>query len=196
MVGTQTVLNDLPSLNVRDCVHPINRQPIKLIVDPAGKVWHPPKEKRRALAEKLFVEGSKSVVFIKESVSESGSPFENLDRVCCIKLSESKFFQDMVIQLESETIKSFAGQTLQSILVEGGPRLITMLDELKMIDVYHTFIGSCFLGGEKNRIYRDLKSPIADKRSLKLMASFSLENDVVMEMIPVDHHQTLFSNLD
>lgn len=204
LVGAGTVLNDFPSLTVRDTPLLIKRNPLKIIFDPNGRILTCSKEQQSRLRQKTFCGTSKTLLLVDEHVLERtlphsqewGGEIYNSNEVKILPLkkqdSADHSASEIISYLSKSFIKDFLGRPLQSILVEGGPRLLTMFFEKELFDVAHTFIAPFVLGGSKNRLftngYKNFITPPTREVSFvtrwHTAAQIGLGNDVLIEMLP------------
>ncbi|SME93793.1 diaminohydroxyphosphoribosylaminopyrimidine deaminase [Pseudobacteriovorax antillogorgiicola] len=181
MVGSGTVIADIPSLNVRDCRGPINRSPVKIIIDPKGRILSIDSEIQRHLIRKTFA-GEPTIYCGPEHKS---SWLSHVDMVHSIEL-KGPIDADLVARL-NDCYQSLKDRPLQSIFVEGGPSLLNRLIGQGLIDVFHTFQRPSILGGHENRLGTAGKEPqrrlMAEKQDLYLLASIVLGQDIVVESL-------------
>lgn len=116
LVGTQTVLDDNPSLNVRDWQ---GNHPIRIILD-----------RKNRLSQELFVFNSdeKTIVF-----SESAKDFKNEK---CV--SEVLNFNENLAQ---EICNSLFQHNIQSVIIEGGAKAIQTFIDANLWDEARVFKG-------------------------------------------------------
>lgn len=204
LVGAGTVLNDFPSLTVRDIPLSTKRNPLKIVFDPNGRTLTCSKEQQSLLKQKTFCEGSKTLLLIDEHVLERSLPHSqewngeicnsNEVKILPLKKQDSSGYSasEILGYLSKTSIKDFLGRPLQSILVEGGPRLLTMFVQEELFDVAHTMTAPFVLGGSKNRLftngYKKFITPPTREVSLvtrwHMAAQIGLGNDVLIEMLP------------
>lgn len=209
MVGAGTLIADIPSLNVRDCAKPINRDPTKILFDPNGRVLSASSTLRKKLIEKTFTKNSPIIYAISKKALHASDDIwiKKLDiNLFIMELSTDTPIEECLDSLNNDAITQFLKLPLQSIFVEGGPTLLTHLLRQDRIDCFHTFIAPSFMGGIFNRIGRinepiagenrdtNLNRPVACSamKRYKLMAVNQLGADIVMEYIPKDRFQRCF----
>jgi diaminohydroxyphosphoribosylaminopyrimidine deaminase/5-amino-6-(5-phosphoribosylamino)uracil reductase len=125
LVGTQTVLDDNPSLNVRDWK---GNQPIKIVLD-----------RQNRLDEGLAVFNSKEKTIV---ISEAKKTFKNEK---CI--SEAVNFKENLAQ---EICTILFKNNIQSVIIEGGARTLQLFMDANLWDEARIFKGAnSFLEGTK-----------------------------------------------
>lgn len=205
LVGAGTVLRDIPQLSVRSCSQPINRQPMKIVFDPKGKLLTCPEHIQKLLSEKLLVPSIPVIIFTHEKfLLLAQNPWVEYlmqsEQILFLTFKEEDYLWDNISShLQSEVVKRHFGKPLQSILVEGGPKLLTQLLAANLLDICHVFITPILVGGVANRIMNPLSLSLGEmaftsskyvggKLSLasqhKLIAQNRLGNDICMEFIP------------
>ena len=121
LVGTQTVIDDNPKLNVRDWAR--NNQPIRLVIDKSGRI---------PAQSHIFDNQQPTVVFSEKAVSSGKENiiFERLD-----------FDKDIVPQLA----KVLYSRGIQSIIVEGGRQTLQSFIDVGIWDEARIFVGDASL---------------------------------------------------
>ena len=182
-VGSNTVIEDAPRLNTRDCAGPYNRQPVKAIFDPSSRLYNLSNdlvEKLRTStfspeAEIIYMGSKKSAQQIKSLYQLKDFEFIDWNR----KSSISEF--EYVIAKAYENIK---GKALQSIFIEGGAKLHAVMMSNNMYDLLHVFINPSVLGATKNRISRSINDEsvrMGDKLEYQTIGTHNLDNDILIE---------------
>lgn len=139
LVGTQTVLDDNPSLNVRDWK---GNHPVKIIVD-----------RQNRLPENLNVFNSKEKTFI---LSETKKDFKN--QTCHSEVIN--FNRD----LAQEICDSLFENNIQSVIIEGGARTLQTFIESNLWDEARVFKGkNAFIEGTKAPL---LSGKLVNKQSI------------------------------
>jgi len=204
MVGASTVLNDFPSLDVRDIFLPSPRAPLKIIFDPKGHSFFCSAEIQKQLLPKTFKENTKKVFLIEKNMVQR--IFKCVEEWCVYlrsspevlivplhKKSESITSTDILDCLRDANIESFLGRPLQSVFVEGGPRLLSLFVDGNDFDVAHVFFAPFVLGGVKNRMFSTNHSStfahmprrIGNVKRWHTVATCPLGSDVLVEMVPI-----------
>ena len=70
MVGIGTVLNDFPSLDIRNLNHINQRNPLKMIYDPEGKIFSCNEEQQKKLLQKTLKNGSHKIFIVDKNIFE------------------------------------------------------------------------------------------------------------------------------
>ncbi|MBX9702834.1 MAG: bifunctional diaminohydroxyphosphoribosylaminopyrimidine deaminase/5-amino-6-(5-phosphoribosylamino)uracil reductase RibD [Silvanigrellaceae bacterium] len=197
LVGAGTVISDTPSLDVRQENISEPRHPLKILFDPNGRCFSiQDNELINKLTKKTFSIDTKKVILIKKSVyqillsSKKNFAFKNIlhhQNTLVLTLnndvSEEEFFTcSLVNSLQQPELSAFLGRPLQSIFVEGGPRLLTKLMKYNLFDIAHVFTAPKILGGRKNRIL--LPNKISETPSYPILSYQQLGDDILTEMVP------------
>jgi len=183
MVGAGTVLADNPTLNVRDCRH-IQRHPVKVVFDPQGRVLKASKKKLDELEKTIFNRKMSKVIYATaEHVDESFADEFNLE-ILPLKNKENAI-QEVLEALELGNLhENLDVPPFQSILVEGGPRLLSMFFNLERFDCIHTFIAPTILSGTTNRIGpMTAVNQLTDISRYKNVVTAQLGDDILLEMV-------------
>lgn len=176
LVGVGTVLNDFPSLDIRNLNHKNKRNPLKIIYDPEGKIFFCPSEQQKILKQKTLCPDSKSLILIRQEVLKKLKNTKQLDNwqkdllenneihfiPLVDNLQEQTTAKNILESLNHSEIKSFLGRPLQSILVEGGHRLLSTFIQENIFDIMHIFTAPFFLGGEKHKLFSKIKRSFND----------------------------------
>ncbi len=211
LIGAGTLFNDFPLLNVRDCALPHNTSPLKIILDPRGKVFQCSLDVQKKLAEKTFVPPQKIVVITeKEIFTRANATWKesllNQPHVFPLTFENNQPILEALEELLcGKELSEFLGRPLQSVLVEGGPRLISRLWEANRIDLAHVFMAPFLLGGHQNKIAspdpdaahwtgtgKPFPHLLQNAERFALCASAQLGDDLLLEMIPKGHANALF----
>lgn len=127
VVGARTFLVDRPALTVRDCALPRQRQPERVVFDPRGELL--------SLSESEL-EGFRVLVCndLLPEPRRDGTVFVGMDAT-----PESP---DLGLVFKSTLESMNFEKPLQSVMVEGGARLLRTLFESGVFDAAHTFTGA------------------------------------------------------
>nr|BFD31341.1 bifunctional diaminohydroxyphosphoribosylaminopyrimidine deaminase/5-amino-6-(5-phosphoribosylamino)uracil reductase RibD [Pigmentibacter ruber] len=201
LVGAGTVLNDYPSLDIRDLDIQFKRNPIKMIYDPGGKILSCSIEQQQKLKDKTLKSKQKIILFICENILSKFANKTNNDWLKFIFDNEKIIISQIQTTMPvTESIQSSIekinfiqefGRPFQSVLVEGGPRLLSAFIEENNFDLIHLFIAPFFLGGEKNKLFSKITKSLIknetkeinkEKRYYIANKAF-LNNDILLEIM-------------
>jgi diaminohydroxyphosphoribosylaminopyrimidine deaminase/5-amino-6-(5-phosphoribosylamino)uracil reductase len=191
VVGIGTLLKDLPKLTVRDCVEPIQCQPLALVFDPNAKMSqvHDPGQNILDTLKRGFI------FLVKDENEKNMKDFLNqyqLGEICHVITCSSI---ELDALQEKDVIKSLSqirGRPITSYFVEGGVQTLSNLFEKEMVDLAHVFISSMTL---KPSPYELRSSPLnknnEPKPGWKVMTDCSFEGienfqDQLLELTPQD----------
>ena len=116
LVGTQTIIDDNPSLTVRDWV---GKNPIRVVID---------KENAIDLSSNVFDNQAKTIVFSNKEVTS------NSDKIQTIKI-------DFDTNSTQEIVKKLYNNNIQSIIIEGGRKTLQSFIDANLWDEARVFIG-------------------------------------------------------
>lgn len=158
LVGARTVLADRPALTVRSCEEPHHRQPIRLVFDPAARILSCPEDVWQALLERTFSPETPTVLMVRQPVLEAARReplaarrLERIEHV--LPLSGDAAPADCLrTALADPALGARVGRPIQSVMVEGGPSLLSTLTGAGMIDVAHVFTAPVLGGGARYRL--------------------------------------------
>ncbi|KAB8037627.1 bifunctional diaminohydroxyphosphoribosylaminopyrimidine deaminase/5-amino-6-(5-phosphoribosylamino)uracil reductase RibD [Silvanigrella paludirubra] len=177
MVGIGTVLNDFPSLDIRNLNHINQRNPLKMIYDPEGKIFSCNEEQQKKLLQKTLQKGSHKIFIVDKNIFEK---FRNSKQISIwqknlLENNEIEFINyqgenklntaEYIIECLNENnskILNFLGRPLQSIMIEGGHRLLSSFIQENHFDIMHIFTAPFFLGGEKHKLFSKVKRSYQD----------------------------------
>lgn len=195
MVGAGTVLADYPSLTVRDC-EPILRQPVRIVVDPAGRLLASRLSQQviAKLKATTFSEAAPSYYFTSAAaLTQHGDPAW-IPKV----VSLSGTIDPAAILAAVADLNISRGghrRPLHSVYIEGGPRLLSWFAAAGRLDMLHTFIAPALIGGTANTLRFRAQGDggaggsAADPTALTaidryaLLQSFTVGGDVVVESV-------------
>ena len=191
-VGAKTVLTDAPRLNVRNCIHPEQAQPLPVVLDPKGILLNIPREKQDVLKTTTFPPGRKTVLITSQAAlhKHPQSWMKTLKDLTILQQTGQDWIPAVVEILNGPTLHQVLGRKLQSILIEGGSQTLTQWMAAGHGDIFHTFIGPLITGGEKNRLA--LKRLLKDASKLHTLSTSQLESDLLIEMISEEIKQRVF----
>jgi diaminohydroxyphosphoribosylaminopyrimidine deaminase/5-amino-6-(5-phosphoribosylamino)uracil reductase len=126
VVGARTFLLDRPVLTVRDCAEPRARQPSKIVFDPKGLLLNEPLSALRGF---------------RVLVGRDAPGGERLDPGTFVRMPVPEGSPDL-IRAFRETLEALPFERpLQSVMVEGGARLLGALRSAGGFDAAHGFTG-------------------------------------------------------
>lgn len=185
MVGAQTVLCDKPRLTARDSAKPLVRNPHKIIYDPSGRLATADESVWQNLLEETGESGPLLFWCTENHVQAPKIVQLASDRLVHQNQIKREDWPDLFGKLALD-VKSRTSRDLQSIMVEGGSQLLTLLMRADQLDAAHVFVRAGVLGGERNRIGKlnqgdNPSLPLMQRHDYKLIASQVIEDDVVIE---------------
>jgi diaminohydroxyphosphoribosylaminopyrimidine deaminase/5-amino-6-(5-phosphoribosylamino)uracil reductase len=120
LVGTQTIIDDNPSLTVRDWV---GNNPIRVVID---------KENSIDSSKNIFDNQAKTIVFSNKEVTSNSDNIQN------IKI-------DFDINSTQQIVEKLYENNIQSIIIEGGRKTIQSFIDANLWDEARVFIGEIIL---------------------------------------------------
>ncbi|WP_224360275.1 bifunctional diaminohydroxyphosphoribosylaminopyrimidine deaminase/5-amino-6-(5-phosphoribosylamino)uracil reductase RibD [Hyalangium versicolor] len=198
LVGAGTVLVDRPALTVRSCVEPHHRQPIRLLFDPTARLLSCAEDVWEGVLRSTFSAETPSVLMVRESVLARARTdqlmarrLERLEHVLPL-LSDASPALSLRAALADSSLARL-GPPIHSVMVEGGPRLLSTLAEAGMLDIAHVFTAPTLGGGTRHR----LRFPAPHGRGLRLcpMVHTRLGEDLLVELV-APSTQLLMDRLD
>ena len=198
-VGLETLLADSPSLTVRDCWQPNNRQPHVCIVDPLGLSRASDNVFRSAIEKIVAAADNRKVALVCprnhiEKIKD-GIPKE-VTLLGFEPPSQAGIFGSTLRDVwNSEQAKQWLGRTPQSIFVEGGATLLSLLIEADALDVLHVFTAPMLLGGAARRVgVGTHASPnLSMAAHFDILSTTLLGNDILLELAPRRIVNTFFA---
>jgi diaminohydroxyphosphoribosylaminopyrimidine deaminase / 5-amino-6-(5-phosphoribosylamino)uracil reductase len=187
LVGAGTALADLPALTVRSCEAPHHRQPIRLLFDPSARILSCSEEAWRALLERTFSADAPTVLMVRESVLASArqdsSKAQRLERIEHLLplLDDTPPAASLRSALADPALSKHLKYPLHSVMVEGGPRLLSTLAEAGMLDVAHVFTAPILGGGTRYRL--QFPAPYGEGMRLCPMSHNRLGDDLLVEFL-------------
>jgi len=150
LVGTQTVIDDNPTLTVRDWT---GKNPIRVIID---------KENSIDSLKNVYDNQAKTIVFSNKEVTSNSETIQNI-------------IIDFDINSTQTIVEKLYENNIQSIIIEGGRKTIQSLIDANLWDEARVFIGEIKLhDGTKAP---ELKKTIYSKRYLKKDTLLTYRND-------------------
>jgi len=186
-VGLGTLLHDKPRLTVRDCWKPNDRQPNVCVVDPRGH-FNPDKEEHASCLKRLVTGDSNRLVALMSPNGHSQSIAKTLDpRITRIGFcaDPSKSIGEVIRDtLRGEFMTAWLGRMPQSIFVEGGAALLSLLFEADSFDVMHVFTAPKLLGGQARRVGASTHTspPLAMASHFDILSTMQMGDDILIEL--------------
>ena len=145
-VGAGTVLADRPALSVRDIARPVTRQPVRVVFDPRGRL--------AALGVAAWrdwplFDGAAPVVVVSGAAPPGPAAWPAAwlaERRVLVVPTLDASVEAMLAALGGAEVVAFLGRRLQSLMVEGGPRLLGLLAAAGRIDLLHVFVAPKLAG--------------------------------------------------
>jgi diaminohydroxyphosphoribosylaminopyrimidine deaminase/5-amino-6-(5-phosphoribosylamino)uracil reductase len=190
-VGLTTFLEDQPSLTVRDCWRPSERQPSICIMDLLGECdpkstafmasWS--KLKEASSDRKVALVCPRSHASQIESRGPAGLtilPYDPLPQ------NKSPLADAMTELWSSTEFKSWFGRSPQSIFVEGGAQLLSAFLQADLLDVLHVFVAPKILGNMARRVSASIHtSPqLSMAAHFDILSTSQLGSDMLLELAP------------
>jgi diaminohydroxyphosphoribosylaminopyrimidine deaminase / 5-amino-6-(5-phosphoribosylamino)uracil reductase len=181
VIGAGTTINDCARLNVRHVSGRKHRDPIRIIVDPNGRVLSSERWDHILLAP-LSPEGSAIYLGPPHAKGRAAVRLAELARRNNILVHQHSPGHSLVksileVVCDPEIASRF-GRTIHSLMVEGGPRLHRLFLDAGVADVAHVLVAPGFGSGLRHRIAPDWRP----ERRLSVTGSYILGNDVLIEM--------------
>lgn len=186
LIGAGTAIADKPTLTVRNSRFPIHRHPVRILFDPSNRVFQVPEREWHVLRENLFSLDTPVLIFCKTPANSTEKTrwkaLEQLDHVH-LNLSPPRadFLENMIRSLSDPSLTAQLGRPINSILVEGGPRLLSLMLQSNLIDMAHIFQSSLIGGGEHTRLMVPVRVPNASSK-LDVVNTVQVKTDVLIEL--------------
>ncbi len=205
LVGAGTVMSDFPALTSRECPLQFGSQPTKLIFDPSGRIFGASKDQRHKLINTTFFGDDLKIVYCTlESLKSCPREWRDIlsKQVVFLNpdtgLDRSKFISDFKQQIQNYDFTKLRGKPLQSILIEGGPGLMSAMIGADIPDVYHVFVApfilgvgaSAIMGGANNSVF---PIPLSNANRMDTLATMQMGQDILIECMPKDRFDSVFS---
>lgn len=185
LIGAETALDDCPSLTARECAKPHARHPVRLIYDPNERLFSADIQTVQKLRTGLFSSDSPSVILSNSlNTRNPNSPMERMIqelRIPVLHLDPGIDPVDAIMNIVvSEKLSRMVERNLNSIIVEGGPRLLALFLNKNRVDAVHVFIAPVLGGAAGGHIPLPSKSILSDR--FQTYGVFNLNGDVLLEM--------------
>lgn len=186
-IGLATLIHDKPLLTVRDCWRPNSRQPHVCVIDPLGQ-FDPENDLHRISLERLVTAAEGRSVALMSPAEHSQNVSQKLHHsVSPITFDPSQsnsIGQAVRETLQGEGMNSWLGRMPQSIYVEGGPALLTLLFEADTFDAMHIFVAPKLLGGNAKRVGSTTHTtpPLAMASHFDILSTIPVGDDILIEL--------------
>lgn len=180
LVGANTVVCDTPSLL---STHPLStpkNQPTRVVFDPKSVLSSQlPLDLKNKILDKTFCQGSKTILLTSNKRDSFTASIESRGHLI-VTLDESNPIGSLEGVLSSRAVTQFLQKPLGSVIVEGGPNLLSSFLKENLFHAGHTFIAPIFLGG-KNRILSTSSKTLMDQNFMCTLQIFNLKQDAIFE---------------
>lgn len=171
LVGTNTVLEDSPSLTVRYVQPPGLRPPLRVILDISGKI--------KAEGPLFNIHLAPTLIVTSEKCSQSKiEEWKNFGcEVKSLPLNESRDGIDL------RALLFYLGERgILQLLIEGGSRLFSSVLKENLAQRFLVYVGGCLLGGEGLSLFSQLNvETIEDALRMDLIQMKRLGKDVRLD---------------
>jgi diaminohydroxyphosphoribosylaminopyrimidine deaminase/5-amino-6-(5-phosphoribosylamino)uracil reductase len=171
MVGIQTALQDDPLLTVRDVPEPLERQPLRVVVDSKGRI--PP-------TARMLSEPGQTLVAVAEGNASSHPLLVNAGaEVVPLPGDDGR--------VDIQTLLQLLGQReVTSVLVEGGSTLLGALFDLHAVDKVIGCVSPVVIGGSEapSPVGGQGAPHLADALRLNDVSVATFGNDVMVTGYP------------
>ena len=190
MVGAGTLLKDGPLLTVRDC-DPVTRQPFRIIYDPRGRCLDLDQQTVARLEQSTFNGEAATVILVDPEVIAAKAVQSSLSLSVPIAplVPAATVRESIEMTLRSPEILQVCGKPLQSVFIEGGPKLLSEFLRGGNADLIHCFIAPRLTGGSLNRVSPERR--LADASEYQLLSQHQLGGDVLIELVQPQIWQSL-----
>jgi len=159
VVGAGTVLADFPRLTVRDCAPPHARNPVRVAVDPSGRIAAAADDTFARILGSTFDDAAPSVLATGHAAADAlpadrRATLEAVGTVVLPLPEGPDFLPALAEALGGGALARAVGRPIQSAMVEGGPQLLGRFGEAGLLHVAHAFVTPRCGGGRQFRIAR------------------------------------------
>jgi diaminohydroxyphosphoribosylaminopyrimidine deaminase/5-amino-6-(5-phosphoribosylamino)uracil reductase len=197
-VGLGTLLADAPSLTVRDCWRPNSRQPDVCVIDPMGHSLPEDERFQHALANLLAAADNRKVALICPR-----HHIKNLENKIPTEIALIGFTPPSENDAIGKTLKdvweqnemlAWFGRMPQSIYLEGGAKLLSLMIEAGALDALHVFVAPMLLGGTAHRVGNGIhKSPqLSMAAHFDILSTAVLDGDILVELVSKRINESFF----
>jgi diaminohydroxyphosphoribosylaminopyrimidine deaminase / 5-amino-6-(5-phosphoribosylamino)uracil reductase len=197
MVGAATVLADRPALTVRDCNTP-QHHPVRVIFDPRGHLVSTQGDVVDWPNLLIFDGTALTVVLLGEAAAREVGEWRERRlwadrRVLLVPLppftSDRGLIETALDRLQSHALAERLTRPITSVLVEGGPRLLSLCADTVGFDLYHVFVAPKLGGSAFGRL--SLPAPRGPAMELAQLSSNRIGDDILIELLRPDLLQPL-----
>jgi len=196
LVGAGTVLADDPALTVRDSAPPHHRQPVRLVFDPAGRVLDAPAERLLRWRKTLLSGDPPTLLLMRPAAlaAHAAAVGELPSGATALALPDAPTAAAaLAAALADPELAAIVGRPITAVLVEGGPRLLSLLGEAGLLDLLHVFVAPTIGGGQRHRLARAVLAPGAPPPAL--LSATPLGADMLLEYLPAATAEWLASHV-
>lgn len=173
LVGTNTALEDDPSLNVRDVPFKEFKQPLRVLVDASGKVSCRANLCDQSLAPTLIFTSLETDPSLIDAWKCKGCTVE------AVPYDREGRGLDM-----NAILTSLGKRGVLQLLVEGGSKIFSTLIQEKLANKIILYMGSCLLGAEGISLFSQLNLDSMDEAiRMKLISMSRFGKDVRLDYI-------------
>ena len=189
MVGAATVLADRPTLTVRDCNKP-HHHPVRVIFDPRGHLVSMQGGVGDWSNLPIFDGTTVTVVLLGEAAACQVGEWRERRlwaerHVIVVPLppvtSDRGLIETALDRLQSHALAERLARPITSVLVEGGPRLLSLCASTVGFDLYHVFVAPKLGGGAFGRLR--FPAPCGPAMALAPLSSNRIGDDVLIELL-------------
>ncbi len=145
LIGTNTAIEDSPTLTVRDVSFPIDKQPLRIVLDAKGRI--------EPIGPLFNTSLAPTLILTSEKVSQERiKQWE--DKGCEVQIIPFNTQND---GLDLKNALHLLGQRgIVQLLIEGGSQLFSSLINEKLVNRLVLYMGACLLGAEGVSLFSKL----------------------------------------
>jgi diaminohydroxyphosphoribosylaminopyrimidine deaminase/5-amino-6-(5-phosphoribosylamino)uracil reductase len=198
-IGLGTLLADAPALTARDCWRPNARQPDVCIIDPQGHSVADDKRFQDNLANLIAASDTRKVALVcpRDHIKKIAKKLPSC--ITPIGFSAPKQAEHLGVALkqlwQEDEMLAWFGRMPQSVYIEGGPRLLSLMIEAEALDALHVFIAPALLGGTAHRVGNGThKSPqLSMAAHFDILSTTVLGGDMLLELVSKRINKSFFA---
>jgi diaminohydroxyphosphoribosylaminopyrimidine deaminase / 5-amino-6-(5-phosphoribosylamino)uracil reductase len=186
-IGLSTLIHDKPLLTVRDCWRANDRQPHVCVIDPLGR-FNPNNEEHVSSLDRLVSAADNRQVALMSPADHSQRISEKINmrvnRIPIKNIASEKLGETIRNTFQSELMAHWLGRMPQSVYVEGGATLLSLLFEADCIDAMHVFTAPKLLGGQAKRVGSSTHTTpaLAMASHFDILSTTTLGDDILVEL--------------